>query len=256
MTTRKSKSNLQNREVALENALDNFKLLIGLPLSQFITIDADVTYRMVDVDLDRALNTGLKSRLELRQRKISLENAQFNLTRTQAMNEFKGSVALSYGIIGTDEQFADMYDVPTKKQTIGITFDIPLWDWGEKKSRIKASEASIKRQNLSLEDEINSITIGIRQSYRSMNNLVNQIDIAEQNVRNAELTYEINLERYKNGDLTSMDLNLFQSQLSQKKMGLVQALISYKLALLDLKIQSLWDFENNQAVLPERIEEL
>ncbi|NIA31370.1 MAG: TolC family protein, partial [Actinobacteria bacterium] len=75
------------------------------------------------------------------------------------------------------------------------------------------------------------------------------IEIARQNIKNAQLTYDINLERYKNGDLTSMDLNLYQTQLSEQKLGLVEALINYKLALLDLKIKSLWDFEKNCAVL-------
>ena len=82
-----------------------------------------------------------------------------------------------------------------------------------------------------------------------MKNLATQIEIAQQNVRNAEKTYEINLERYKYGDLTSMDLNLFQEQLSQKKMQLISALVHYKLALLDMKIQSLWDFERDEPVL-------
>jgi len=33
-------------------------------------------------------------------------------------------------------------------------------------------------------------------------------------------------------------------------MGLVGALIDYKLALLDLKTQSLWDFEKDRPVIP------
>ncbi len=86
-----------------------------------------------------------------------------------------------------------------------------------------------------------------------MQKLVSQIEIARQNVRNAQLTYDINLERYKNGDLTSMDLNLHQTQLSSTKQGLVGTLINYKLALLNIKILSLWDFENDQPVLPENI---
>ena len=65
-----------------------------------------------------------------------------------------------------------------------------------------------------------------------------------QNVTNAEITYDINLERYKNGDLTSFDLNRFQSQLSSKKSSLAAALINYKIELLNLKILSLYDFEN------------
>jgi hypothetical protein len=50
-----------------------------------------------------------------------------------------------------------------------------------------------------------------------------------------------------------MDLNLFQNQLSTKKMAYAQALIDYKIELLNLKIQSLYDFEKNEAIVPENI---
>ncbi len=46
-----------------------------------------------------------------------------------------------------------------------------------------------------------------------------------------------------------MDLNLVQNQLSQRKIGLVNALINYKMALLDIKIESLWDFEKDRPVI-------
>jgi hypothetical protein len=47
-----------------------------------------------------------------------------------------------------------------------------------------------------------------------------------------------------------MDLNLYQTQLSQKKITSAQALINYKIELLNLKIQTLFDFEKKQPVLP------
>ena len=49
-----------------------------------------------------------------------------------------------------------------------------------------------------------------------------------------------------------MDLNLYQVQLSNNKMAYAQALINYKLELLNLKIQSLYDFTTNEAVVPEQ----
>ncbi|MEJ2545944.1 MAG: TolC family protein, partial [Calditrichaceae bacterium] len=107
----------------------------------------------------------------------------------------------------------------------------------------------VRSSKLSEEEEKKDIIIGIRQAYRNVQNQQLQIDIAQQNVKVAQLTYDINLERYENGDLTSMDLNLYQNQLSQKKIGLVDAMIAYKLALLDLKIQSMWDFRKNRPVL-------
>ena len=135
---------------------------------------------------------------------------------------------------------------------MSLSFDIPLFDWGERNARIRAQEAVVNSQKLGLSNEETQIKMDIREVVRNLSNLKNQIEIALQSQKNSQLTYDINLERYKNGDLTSMDLNLFQVQLSDKKMGYAQALINYKIELLNLKIQSLFDFTTNQAVFPEK----
>jgi outer membrane protein TolC len=191
--------------------------------------------------------------MELRQREIDIETSQFTMIRTKSLNEFKGDVSLSLGISGDNEKLTKVYENPTNNPRVSVSFNLPLYDWGEKKARIKAQEAVIETQKLSQVEERKQITIDIRKVYRSLQNLINQIDIAKQNEKNAQLTYEINLERYANGDLTSMDMNLFQTQLSTKKMSYAQALIDYKIELLNLKIQSLFDFEKNEAIVPENI---
>jgi outer membrane protein TolC len=246
-----SKSKVQDEQVNLENSLDDFKKLLGISLFDDIDVIGDVTHMPVTVDLQKALDTGLKTRMELRQRQISVDLAQAELVRTSATNEFKGDLQFTYGIIGSDPEFKNVYEVPTRNQRYQLSLEIPLFDWGEKASRIRAEKASVRSQELNLEDLKNDIIIGIRQAFRTLNNQEMQIEIAQQNIRNAQLTYDINLERYRNGDLTSMDLSLYQNQLSQKKIGLVDALINYKIALLNLKIQSMWDFTRSAPVLPE-----
>jgi outer membrane protein len=251
----RSKSNVQNIQVALDNYLDSFKKLIGLSLFDDITATADISHQPVEIDLQRALDTGLKYRMEIRQRQIDVENARYDLVRAAATNEFRGDITLSYGVTGTDEKFNQIFDSPTKNERISLQFNVPLFDWGQKKSTIKSYQAMIKNSELSLEDEKNSIIIEIRRAYRNLKNLISQIDIAEQSLRSAQLTYDIQLERYKNGDLTSMDLNLAQNQLSQAKLDKISALINYKTELLNMKVVSLWDFEKNQRVVPEGIQE-
>ncbi len=252
-----SELSLLNSQVTLNNALDSFKLLLGISIYEDIDIVADIgldteaTIDTVHVDLDKALNNALQTRMELRQREISLEQAYNSLIRTAAQNEFKGSLTLSYGITGTDEQINNVFDSPTKSQTVGLSFNIPIWDWGANDARIKSSEYSIERQNISSEDERNNIIQAIRRAYRDLQRLVIQIDISRQNLNRAQRTYEINLERYKNGQLSSMDLQLQQTQLSSSKQSFIGTIISYKMAILNMKIMTLWDFENNKPVISE-----
>ncbi len=248
-----SKSAVQNAQVTLDNYKDQFKQYIGMDIIEEITVMTDVKMNPVAVDVKKAIEFGLSSRMELRQREIDIETSQFTMIRTKSLNEFRGDVNLSLGISGDNENLLDVYDNPTNNPRVSVAFNLPLYDWGEKKARIKAQEAVIQTQELNQTEEKKQITLDIRRVYRSIQNLVNQIDIAAQSEKNAQLTYEINLERYANGDLTSMDLNLFQNQLSQKKMSYAQALIDYKIELLNLKIQSLFDFEKNEAIVPENL---
>ena len=103
---------------------------------------------------------------------------------------------------------------------------------------------------LSAEEELKSIEMNVRSTCRSLDNLVGQISIAEQSQRNAQLTYDLNEERYRNGELTGLQMNQFQNQLSNSKMSYTQAIINYKVQLLNIKVLTLYDFEKNAPVVP------
>ena len=244
-----SKSTLENNQVLLDNAADDFKLLLGIDLTEELSVEVDINFVTREVDLNKAILYALENRMELRQRAIDIERSQFELLRTKSLNEFKGAVSLSLGVFGDNERAPDIYEVPAVNPRVAISFSIPIFDWGENRARMEAANAGLEIEKIDLEVERNNIMIDIRKVYRNLQNLENQILIAEQNVRNAELTYDINLERYKNGDLTSIDLERFQSQLSEKKSTLAESLINYKVELLNLKILSLYDFEKQEPVI-------
>jgi outer membrane protein TolC len=246
-----TRSDYENKQVAFENSKDAFKDLVGLSLYDDIIVIPDISVdTTVTVDIAFAIDQGLKNRMELRQRQIIIETSYDDLIQTKALNEFHGSLTLSFGLNGNNKNIKDLYADPKNNENVGLTFNIPLWDWGENKSRIKSTQASIESNKIDLGVEQNNIILSIRKSYRNLNNLQNQIEIARQSVNNAQLTYDLNLEKYKNGDLTGMDLSIYQNQLSQNKLSYTNSLISYKLELLNLKIQTLFDFEKKQPVIP------
>ena len=245
-----AKSTVDNRIVSLENAKDDFKKVLGIDLETGIEIIAQVSAQPVTVDLGKAIANALGSRLELKQREISRTELDLQMKQIKETNSFNGELSLSIGIIGDNEKLGDIYKTPTNNPRVALSFNVPIFDWGERKARIKAQEIAIEMHNLETDEEKKAIEIAIRKSYRNLNNLLTQISIAEKSVKNAQLTYDLNAERYRNGEITGMEMNQFQTQLSNRKMSYVSTIIEYKKELLNMKILTLYDFENDRAIIP------
>ena len=248
-----SRSSVYTAELNLHNAMDELKVIIGMPLDDTFELLTIIKADSVIVDPEMAIRHALANRMELRQREISIENSMFNLLDAKTVNEFAGTITASFGVTANNEDLGMLFDNPTNTPSVGLTLNIPIFDWGERKSEIKAAEASVQSSEIDLEIEKTDIQVNIRTIIRSLQNLENQIVIQEKTVENAVLTYDINLERYRNGDLTSLDLGIYQNQLSDRKMALTNAIINHKLELLNLKIQTLYDFERSTNIIPEEL---
>ncbi len=249
LTRANSRASLENRQIQFQNALDGFKILVGLPLATDLEIVTDIRKSLVEIDFVKAIEHGLNHRMELRQRDINIQNALNDLVVAAAENEFTASVDVSFGFTGTNKSLRDVFKSPNTDSLIAVSLNIPLFDWGRRKHRIAASNARVETRKLSAREEKKQIEYEIRQAYRDLQNQKTQIEIAEKNIVNAQLTYEINLELYRSGDLSSKDLQFYQLQLSAQQLVEVEALINYKVALLELKIRTLWDFEKNVSIL-------
>jgi outer membrane protein TolC len=247
-----AQSTVEERSVSLENAKDALKQSLGMSLNDSVDVIAAINVNPVLINLEDAIHRGLSSRMELRQREIDIELADLQMIQTKGLNEFKGDISLSVGIIGDHERFGNLYDNPTQNPRVSINFTVPIFDWGEKKARIQAQKTAQTIAKLQQQDEKINIELNIRQVWRRLENLRTQIDISEKNVRNAQLTYDLNLTRYREGDLTGMQISQFQTQLSERKISHSQTLINYKIELLNLKILSLYDYEKDTPLVPVR----
>lgn len=240
---------LNSQEISLESVKDQFKLLVGIPLDEDIMVLPELDLPVVGVDMNQAVRYGLEKRMELRQKEITLEKDVFNLIRAKAENEFKGNISVRVGLNALDEKLNKMYDKPTDNEQIGVSLTIPLIDWGAKKARVKSSELGMEADELSLEEEKKTIITDIREICRNLPVLLRQTEIRKENVDNAEMTYRIQEGRYRDGNLSGMELLQYQTQLTQARQAYTNAIINYKVELLNLKIQTLWNFETGQPVL-------
>ena len=234
-----SESSVYSAEINYENTKDNFKQLLGISLDEDIMVLPNTDIVTVDVNQEEAVKYALSQRMEIRQKQITLEEDVFSIIKAKAANEFKGSITARVGLDALGEKMNNMYDNPTDNEQIGVSLTIPIFDWGAKKARVKSSELAMESNQIGLDEQKKDITLEVRKICRNLPTLIRQIEIKKKSIENAEHTYEINLEKYRNGNLTGMELQQYQTQLTSAKQAYTNAIISYKLELLNLKIQTL-----------------
>ena len=249
-----SESTVKSAEMTYESSKDSFKQMLGMDLNTDIIVLPNTDIEPITVDANLAVQYALSQRMELRQHEITLEQDMFSIIQTKDNNAFNGRVSARVGLnaLGYDNP-KGMYDDMTDNEVVGISFSIPIFDWGARKARIRSAELRMESDEISFEEEKKTITIDVRQLCRNIPTLLDQIEIKKRSMENAELTYQINLIKYRNGNLTGMDLQNYQNQLTNATTDHTNAIISYKLELLNLKIQTLWDFQKNESIFPTEL---
>ena len=244
-----------------ESQANNFKLTLNLPLEDSITLEKEITYNIINIDVQKAIENGLNNRLEIREREINIELSKIDLKRQKSEGQVQGDINAHYGLSGFDKStlplpFSSSYSYAYQNMIhniddygIGLTIRIPIIDWGENKSRVKANLATIEMNKYRLDEEKINIEREIRNTVNQLQSALRRLQLLEKNVQLAEKSFEISDFRFKNGDIDSEALALDRERLSKTRLSFLEAYISYKLLIADLTRKTFYDFEKDMPVI-------
>jgi len=255
-----ARNNYDVATAELQAAENYLKQLLRIDLADSLIINDDLSYLEVAVDLDKALEYGLKNRLEIREREIEQEQAEIDIKSTRVENQITGRISAYYDLIGFDEApdnvrlattFNEAWrDLERRPGNRGVALElsIPIWDWGVNKAQVRAAEAALRQTKLSLENEKVDIERDIRNTVSRLRSSLKRLKLLEKTVDVAERSFDISRKRFENGDINSQSLALDRQRLSNAYNTRLSALITYKLLVADLTRKTFYDFVSNAEV--------
>jgi outer membrane protein TolC len=258
-----SRDALLSAEGQLQRSEDSFKQLIGLKLSDMVTVRTDFAIEKVGVDLERATGLAMKYRTELREGEIDIELARINIKEADARSELRGDINAFYDITGVSDSNlpyrspwqelwdSSLDDMDRRPHNRGVTFTltVPLWDWGVNRAEVQSAKAALATSELSLEEQKKTIQREVRDVVMRLREAENRIEVLKRNEEVAQRAFDITLERFNNGDITSQDLALDRNRLTTAKTSYLSAYVDFKLAVADLQRKTMWDFVTDQSLL-------
>ena len=244
-----------------ESAINSFKELLGIELSDSIILKDELKYSIVTVDVDKAVEYALENRTELRERDIAIEQQAMSIRQRKAEGMVRGYFDAYIQKTGTNMgDMSTTYGHTIQQSTVdfmnrpinygvGLTVSVPLLDWGENKARVRAAEARQRQNYLAKEELERSIETEIRNMVAQLNNNLKRLQLLEKNVVIAEKSFAITLQRFADGDIDSQTLALERNRLNSAYRNHLSAYIAYQLSLADIMRKTLYDFEKGEPVM-------
>ena len=241
-----------------ESAINSFKELLGIELTDSVVLSDELKYKVVVVDAEKAVEYALKNRTELRDQDIAIEQQQMTIRQRKAEGMVRGyfdayvqKTGTSMGDISTtygntiQTSANDFLDRPIN-YGVGFTVSVPILDWGENKARVRAAEARQRQNYLAKEELERSIETETRNSVAQLNNNLKRLQLLEKNVVIAEKSFDITLQRFSDGDIDSQTLALERNRLNSAYRNHLSAFIAYQLSLADIMRKTLYDFDKGE----------
>jgi len=242
-----------------ERAKDEFKLLIGLDMTEEIDIMAEMEFETVIIELQMAIEQALANRLEIKENEYNIKLQEIEIDRAKREGEVKGSISAYYDFAGLSpnegnvmELFRQSFDnMALRPPNRGITFTltVPILDWGRRRNNVMTQTINLNQRKMELDNLNEKIVKEIREIVRLVYEAEKRFRTTQTTVEIAARNYRIYRLRFENGDITGQELSLEQSRLSEVQLAYINAYVTYQLALADLKRKTLWDFENNRSYI-------
>lgn len=181
--------------------------------------------------------------LQMKIKRLEAENTLFT---TKLSNRFNGNISLNYGINQYAEQFIEAYKNPNIRQSAMISFQIPVFQWGINRNKIKIAENSYQATVLSIEKEQSEFDNQIDEEINNYNHNVNLWFIAEQAFRLSQDQYKMLAQKYSLGKVSVYELTSSQQEQSMAMQKYYSAIKDVWNSYFYLRKVTLYDFVNQQ----------
>ena len=125
---------------------------------------------------------------------------------------------------------------------VGITFSIPIFDWGLGKGKVQKAKAAQEVTRAQVQQSENDYRRRIFTAVSQFNNQRQQCQMSEKAMRVASERYELTMHRFKEGNASVTDLNMAQTENDSAFRQYINDISNFWVYYYSLRQCTLYDF--------------
>jgi len=239
---------LINAKQQLSNAKRGLNIILGIEKDVHYSIETEVDFNNL-LSFDDLQQKTIANNIQLKQNEKNIVISKFNVKINKANYLPSLNFNASYGYNRTvNENLINPFGarlITSDGLNAGLNLTWNLFDGGATKTRIANAKIAIENQEIALEQQKVTITNNLKNTWENYNNQLFILKAQETNVTTNQNNFERTKERYKLGQVTSIEFRQAQINLINSKTAFNNAKFDAKLIELQL-LQLSGDLLNNK----------
>ena len=143
---------------------------------------------------------------------LSLLNAESAVAHAKASRGFSFALNARFGMSQTGPEFPQAYKNLLDQETVGVTFSIPIFDWGLGKGKVQKAKAAQEVVKAQVQQSENDYRRQMFTAVSQFNNQRQQCLVSRRAMNVALERYQLTMHRFREGNATVTDLNMAQTE--------------------------------------------
>ena len=232
--------------ITLERARRVLRQQLGLPDTAAVPITPPTTIPDLTVDPAAAVEHAARNRADLLDLRLEAVEAREAVARAKSQSGFSATVSARFGLNQSAAALGDAYSDPLNQQRFGVSFQMPLYRWGQGQARIAAAEARRERVATAAEQERTTLEREVYIEALQVQQLRRQVQIAATADTVATRRFEVARNRYTVGTISITDLFNAQREKDRARRDYIQTLRNFWLSYYRLRRLTLYDLVDDR----------
>ena len=233
---------VNENEVALREARMQLNSLLGLDEMREVEPVLEEELPAVLMDYGLVLDKASENASFPLDNAINLLNAESAIAQAKASRGITMQLNARFGLSKTAPQLQGVYRDLLDQEVVGLTFTVPILDWGEGKGRVKKAEAAAEVVRAQVEQAENDKRISLYTAVGQFNNQRRLCDVSRRAAAIAQERYELVMERFRNGKASVTELNTARNESEDATKKYVRDISRFWNYYYTLRKLTLYDF--------------
>ena len=198
--------------VSVREAQMSLNSILGYDESFEITPVLEESLPVISMDYDFVIAKALDNSTFNLENEINLLNAESSVARAKASRGISMSLNARFGLSQTAPKFAGVYSDLLDQEVVGLSFSLPIFDWGLGKGKVQKAKAAQEVVRAQVQQSENDYRRKIFTAVGQFNNQRNQCSVSRRAMQIAQERYELMMEKFRGGKASVMELNTAQSE--------------------------------------------